>query len=151
MPVTTPASRSGRATPVHVRMEADAGHANGAASGGAALQRPPPTTLPAPSLASRDFGLNGERDYREQSPPDGTETIAEWMEGSHRVIERKAGPGSDVEVTVINEDPHASNAFIPAKWTGKIHELEHGAEEAAHSLRHELGWKARAQRFQDWI
>ena len=35
-------------------------------------------------------------DYRDQIPPDGTERIAEWFEGSHRIIEKKSGPGSDV-------------------------------------------------------
>jgi NhaP-type Na+/H+ or K+/H+ antiporter len=35
-------------------------------------------------------------DYRDQIPPDGTERIAEWIEGSHRIIEKKSGPGSDV-------------------------------------------------------
>lgn len=35
-------------------------------------------------------------DNRDQIPPDGTERIAEWIEGSHRIIEKKSGPGSDV-------------------------------------------------------
>ena len=35
-------------------------------------------------------------DHRDQIPPDGTERIAEWIEGSHQIIEKKSGPGSDV-------------------------------------------------------
>jgi NhaP-type Na+/H+ or K+/H+ antiporter len=35
-------------------------------------------------------------DYRDEVPPDGTENITEWIEGSHRIVEKKLGPGSDV-------------------------------------------------------
>ncbi|KAJ7078010.1 Sodium/hydrogen exchanger family-domain-containing protein [Mycena belliarum] len=34
-------------------------------------------------------------------PPDGSETVTEWQEGHHRIIERRAGPGEEVEVEVI--------------------------------------------------
>ncbi|KAJ7133332.1 Sodium/hydrogen exchanger family-domain-containing protein [Mycena epipterygia] len=34
-------------------------------------------------------------------PPDGEEIISEWQEGHHRIIERRAGPGEEVEVEVI--------------------------------------------------
>ncbi|KAJ7162966.1 Sodium/hydrogen exchanger family-domain-containing protein [Mycena filopes] len=34
-------------------------------------------------------------------PPDGEELISEWQEGHHRIIERRAGPGEEVEVEVI--------------------------------------------------
>ena len=36
------------------------------------------------------------QDMREPSPPDGTEILAEWKEGPHKVIERRAGPGEEV-------------------------------------------------------
>ena len=41
-------------------------------------------------------------DYREEQPPDGTETINEWMEGSHRVVERRLGPGDDVSIAFLS-------------------------------------------------
>ncbi|KAL6302845.1 Sodium/hydrogen exchanger family-domain-containing protein [Sparassis latifolia] len=40
-----------------------------------------------------------ESDTREY-PPDGTETVAEWKEGPHNIVERRTGPGSEVEVEV---------------------------------------------------
>ena len=36
------------------------------------------------------------KDIREPSPPDGTEVLAEWKEGPHKVIERRSGPGEEV-------------------------------------------------------
>ncbi|KAJ4488279.1 Sodium/hydrogen exchanger family-domain-containing protein [Lentinula aciculospora] len=48
-----------------------------------------------------------------EEPPDGTETLSEWQEGPHRVIERRAGPGEEVEVEVIKNygspDAHSSS------------------------------------------
>ncbi|KXN84175.1 putative Na(+)/H(+) antiporter C3A11.09 [Leucoagaricus sp. SymC.cos] len=49
-------------------------------------------------------------DYREESPPDGDDTYLEWVEPHHRIIERRQGLGSDVEVIVTNEDETAGNA-----------------------------------------
>ncbi|KIK63818.1 hypothetical protein GYMLUDRAFT_40904 [Collybiopsis luxurians FD-317 M1] len=47
-----------------------------------------------------------------EDPPDGTEIMSEWQEGPHRVIERRAGPGEEVEVEVIKNyglpDAHSS-------------------------------------------
>ncbi|KAF9267003.1 hypothetical protein L218DRAFT_895138 [Marasmius fiardii PR-910] len=36
-----------------------------------------------------------------EEPPDGEEIVSEWQEGPHRVIERRKGPGEEVEVEVI--------------------------------------------------
>ncbi|KAJ6557900.1 Sodium/hydrogen exchanger family-domain-containing protein [Mycena capillaripes] len=44
-----------------------------------------------------EAGLRPEGDV----PPDGDELISEWQEGHHRIIERRAGPGEEVEVEVI--------------------------------------------------
>lgn len=33
---------------------------------------------------------------KEETPPDGLEVLAEWQEGKHTVIERRAGPGEEV-------------------------------------------------------
>lgn len=42
-----------------------------------------------------------EWDAREEVPPDGTETEAEWREGPHRVIERRQGPGEEVSTLTL--------------------------------------------------
>ncbi|KAJ7070126.1 Sodium/hydrogen exchanger family-domain-containing protein [Mycena amicta] len=44
-----------------------------------------------------EAGLTPERDV----PPDGEDLVSEWQEGPHRIIERRAGPGEEVEVQVI--------------------------------------------------
>ncbi|CCM01172.1 uncharacterized protein FIBRA_03220 [Fibroporia radiculosa] len=39
-------------------------------------------------------------DIRDENLPDGSEVIQEWQEGPHRIIERRIGPGNEVEVEV---------------------------------------------------
>ena len=121
-------------------------------------------TIDQSSLAQPDSEKNtGNRTGREsmdqpdgngQEPSDGTEVISEWKEGSHRVIERHTGRGSDVrlslvsfnrtdltankvEVMVVNDDPSASDAFFPhQRWVGKLHELEGEAKGVGNGIRH---------------
>ncbi|KAJ7482986.1 Sodium/hydrogen exchanger family-domain-containing protein [Mycena galericulata] len=59
--------------------------------------------------ADIEAGLRPEGDI----PPDGEELISEWQEGSHRIIERRAGPGEEVEVEVIRnvDGEHVSSAY----------------------------------------
>ncbi|KAI3612755.1 na+ h+ exchanger 1 [Moniliophthora roreri] len=58
-----------------------------------------------------------------ETPPDGAEMLSEWQEGPHRVIERRKGPGEEVEVEVIRNygSPEARSSLF------------HGNREAAHS------------------
>ncbi|KAI0040821.1 hypothetical protein FA95DRAFT_812359 [Auriscalpium vulgare] len=41
-----------------------------------------------------------KEEARSDNVPDGDELVAEWKEGPHRIIERRAGPGEEVEVEV---------------------------------------------------
>lgn len=50
-----------------------------------------------------------EEEMKEEIPPDGKETTAEWKEGPHKIIERRGGPGEEVDVEVIY------NAFRPSE------------------------------------
>ncbi len=52
-----------------------------------------------PKRTRRDF--MDQPDRKGQEPSDGTEMISEWKEGSHRVIERRTGPGSDVRLSLV--------------------------------------------------
>ncbi|KAI0087886.1 Sodium/hydrogen exchanger family-domain-containing protein [Irpex rosettiformis] len=65
----------------------------------------------------REEGEEGERvrDVRDAEPPDGTEILAEWKEGPHKIIERRNGPGEEVDVEV------QENAYAPEQTT--IHSL----------------------------
>ncbi|KAF9523395.1 hypothetical protein CPB83DRAFT_862864 [Crepidotus variabilis] len=72
--------------------------------------------------------------------------IVEWKEGRHRVIEKRARPGDDVEVIVIDEEKYdESNCghFYSRKWRGKWHDFEKNAEGIIHSLRKELGFSSK--------
>ncbi|KAI0349581.1 hypothetical protein OH77DRAFT_1490547, partial [Trametes cingulata] len=46
-----------------------------------------------------------------ENPPDGTDTYQEWREGPHKVVERREGPGAEVEVEVHR------NAYGPEQTT----------------------------------
>ncbi|KAG2362858.1 Sodium/hydrogen exchanger family-domain-containing protein, partial [Suillus spraguei] len=50
-----------------------------------------------------------EEEIMEEIPADGKGTTAEWKEGAHRIIERRGGPGEEVDVEVIY------NAFKPSE------------------------------------
>ena len=60
------------------------------------------STTPVSASTSQDEKHADEHDAAERgergagNPPDGTETVAEWKEGPHRVIERRQGPGTEV-------------------------------------------------------
>ncbi|TCD70861.1 hypothetical protein EIP91_001169 [Steccherinum ochraceum] len=77
---------------------------------------------------------NGEDwDTREQVPPDGLETVAEWREGPHRIVERRQGPGEEVEVEVQRD------AFGPGETsTKKLSVAEHEAHDTVKALREKL-------------
>jgi hypothetical protein len=42
-----------------------------------------------------------QRDMKEENPPDGTEVVAEWKEGPHRIIERRSEPGEEASLPVV--------------------------------------------------
>ncbi|KAL1748701.1 hypothetical protein HDZ31DRAFT_29137 [Schizophyllum fasciatum] len=59
-------------------------------------------------------------------PPDGDEVLSEWQEGPHTVIERRGGPGEDVEVEVLRHTHDEES--VP----GKVRQAEAKVEEAIH-------------------
>ncbi|KAI1790160.1 Sodium/hydrogen exchanger family-domain-containing protein [Ganoderma leucocontextum] len=70
-----------------------------------------------------------------EQPPDGSGVVAEWREGPHRVIERREGPGAEVEVEVQR------NAYGPSET--RTHTLRvaeaasrHVVEDIRSKLRH---------------
>ncbi|KAG7091677.1 hypothetical protein E1B28_010697 [Marasmius oreades] len=71
---------------------------------------------------------DGDRDLlRITDPEEGREenpSITEWLEGPHKVIERRAGPGKEVEVEVIRNygSPHAETCHF--RWP-HAHAREH--------------------------
>ncbi|EGN93823.1 hypothetical protein SERLA73DRAFT_163247 [Serpula lacrymans var. lacrymans S7.3] len=65
-----------------------------------------------------DERQESEDRMREQNPPDGTELIAEWNEGPHTIIERRSGPGEEVDVEVIRND----NGGTPIRTSFRVHE-----------------------------
>ncbi|KAF9269679.1 hypothetical protein L218DRAFT_993689 [Marasmius fiardii PR-910] len=53
--------------------------------------------------ARRRSPAEGEVLPEGEAPPDGEEIVSEWQEGPHRIIERRKGPGEEVEVEVIRD------------------------------------------------
>jgi len=41
----------------------------------------------------------GEKTTGQEVPPDGTDTVQEWREGHHKVVEKRAGPGEEVSTS----------------------------------------------------
>ncbi|TRM60584.1 Sodium/hydrogen exchanger family-domain-containing protein [Schizophyllum amplum] len=88
----------------------------------------------------------GEPEKGPPSPemaPDGDDVLSEWQEGHHTVVERRAGPGEEVEVEVIrNTDGHESmsNTFrttrdnAPKVARDYMHRLHHAPEHAEHEV-----------------
>ncbi len=62
-------------------------------------------------------GEHGE-DTREANPPDGTEILAEWKEGPHKVIERRSGPGEEVRISNISLD--SGGLGLIYAWTYRL-------------------------------
>ncbi|KAJ7764107.1 Sodium/hydrogen exchanger family-domain-containing protein [Mycena maculata] len=60
-------------------------------------------------------------------PPDGEELVSEWQEGHHRIIERRAGPGEEVEVEVVRnvDGEHVSSAYRGSKAVRIEEQLAH--------------------------
>ena len=54
------------------------------------------------SASSQDQTQDDQNaDMREEVPPDGTETVQEWREGDHRIVEKRGGPGEEVRSSVV--------------------------------------------------
>ncbi|KAF5391889.1 hypothetical protein D9757_001639 [Collybiopsis confluens] len=89
---------------------------------------PPPLDSEVQSGASkqRAQGTGGEPESETlpegEEPPDGVEVLSEWQEGPHRVIERRKGPGEEVEVEVIKNygSPHAHSSLFHGRH-GEAH------------------------------
>ncbi|KAI0927053.1 hypothetical protein AcV5_007692 [Taiwanofungus camphoratus] len=68
-------------------------------------------------------------DMRQQNKPDGDEIISEWKEGTHRIVEKRAGPGEEVEVEVHE------NAYGPQETaTNTIRVAQDSASEVVRDI-----------------
>ncbi|CAL1712633.1 unnamed protein product [Somion occarium] len=81
--------------------------AHGSSSSEAEKDAGESSTSPTQSAEERTPVQEGEGgwDSRQETPREGEETVAEWIEGPHKVIERRAGPGEEVEVEVVTNAP----------------------------------------------
>ncbi|KIJ64660.1 hypothetical protein HYDPIDRAFT_112058 [Hydnomerulius pinastri MD-312] len=76
---------------------------------------PSPQAGSSSSETRTEATLKDEENMKEENPPDGTESTLEWREGPHKVIERRAGPGEEVDVEVIR------NAYNPTREDVSAH------------------------------
>ncbi|KAG0708414.1 Sodium/hydrogen exchanger family-domain-containing protein [Suillus ampliporus] len=88
-----------------------------------------------------------EEDMKEEVPPDGKETTTEWKEGPHKIIERRGGPGEEVDVEVIynafKRSEGVTHSRFPAGEGGALHagraylrRLYHAPEEIHQRVEH---------------
>ncbi|KAG5644324.1 hypothetical protein DXG03_008682 [Asterophora parasitica] len=73
---------------------------------------------------------------KDETPPDGTATAVEWTEPHHKIIERRAGPGEDVEVEVTNEEGPPRR---PSSLSGQIGKSLDGLKRTVGHLRDRNG------------
>ncbi|KAL1741428.1 Sodium/hydrogen exchanger family-domain-containing protein [Schizophyllum fasciatum] len=69
-----------------------------------------------------------------EMPPDGDDVLSEWQEGRNTVIERRAGPGEEVEVEVIRNDGDTES--IRSRFRTTRHEAPKLAKDYMHRVRH---------------
>jgi hypothetical protein len=69
-----------------------------------------------------------ETEGRPDAPPDEAETVTEWREGPDIVLEKRAGPGDEVEVEVIHTGAPTSDNVL-GSVQGKEGEIEHALRE----------------------
>ncbi|TFK52645.1 hypothetical protein OE88DRAFT_1658020 [Heliocybe sulcata] len=78
----------------------------------------------------------GKETPKGDNPPDGQEIVAEWKEGPHKIVERKAGPGEEVEVEVVRNAFESNGEKLTSLYRGR-HDAVHETVEANLSrLRH---------------
>lgn len=107
-------------------------------------------------LDSRQPSSSGSEKQKEESLPDGDEVVSEWKEGPWTIIERRAGPGEEVEVEVVRNGDTNSMEDLASKFfrgergsvmeslhsflNGKAHHsasaAEHEVEKVAENLEH---------------
>lgn len=90
------------------------------------------------ALGERKLGEEEGQEYKEQNLPDGEDTVQEWKEGPHKIIEKRAGPGEEVEVEVQRnayaKHPDAEPVTQAFRGTeGHVHDV---AARFMHGLQH---------------
>ena len=59
------------------------------------------------SADGKEDMFKGDDTVKEETPPDGTETLMEWKEGSDMIVEQRTGPGEEVGVGCVSNDVRA--------------------------------------------
>ncbi|TFY54882.1 hypothetical protein EVJ58_g8593 [Rhodofomes roseus] len=73
-------------------------------------------------------------DVRDENPPDGDSLEEEWQEGPHRIVEKRAGPGEEVEVEVQR------NYYGPEPTTSdSVRVAEEAAEGVVGEIKNRVG------------
>lgn len=88
------------------------------------------------ALGERKLGEEEGQDYKEQNLPDGEDTVQEWKEGPHKIIERRAGPGEEVEVEVQRNAYAKHPDSDPVTFRGAEGHVHDVATQFMHGLRH---------------
>lgn len=72
----------------------------------------------------------------EENPPDGSETELEWREGPHKVIERRRGPGQEVEIEVVRNAYDTQQKSVSSFFRGQKHAVIQSVHDHLQGLQH---------------
>lgn len=81
-------------------------------------------------------GTLTEEEFGKENPPDGSETELEWREGPHKVIERRRGPGQEVEIEVVRNAYDTQQESVSSFFRGQKHAVMQSARNYLQELRH---------------
>ncbi|KZT25414.1 hypothetical protein NEOLEDRAFT_361131 [Neolentinus lepideus HHB14362 ss-1] len=90
------------------------------------------------TIAEGDLG----GDMKDENSPDGDEIVAEWKEGPHKIIERKAGPGEEVEVEVVRNAFESNAEKLTSLYRGRhdtVHQTVEGHLDRLRQAQHQVG------------
>lgn len=120
-------------------------------SGSTDIAEKPPLSESSSEDTKREEARQAE-EAKEETPPDGNEILQQWQEGPDVVVERRAGPGEEVEVEVIRnancDDLPTTRSLLRGpqdlmhqqiepylrKLRHAPHEIEQDAEAVAHAI-----------------
>lgn len=94
-----------------------------------------PTEIVEEGGVSPSGTLTGE-EFGKENPPDGSETELEWREGPHKVIERRRGPGQEVEIEVVRNAYDTQRENVSSFFRGPKQAVMQSARNYLQELRH---------------
>ncbi|KAF4577281.1 Na(+)/H(+) exchanger family protein [Pleurotus pulmonarius] len=104
-------------------------------SGSTDIAEKPPLSESSSEDTRREEARHAE-EAKEETPPDGSEILQQWQEGPDVILERRAGPGEEVEVEVIRNANCDDLPTTRSLLRGPQELMHQQIEPYLHKLRH---------------